>query len=416
MSKLWPDADGQATMRHALSCTLRLVKDRGIPMRENLFFELHQIRLENETSGEELATTSYPITNSNYGLTAYDLQNIIDPYLKYDMPRNLELGSNSSDGQTTTSSRMIVRLKYSTWAPGINNNWTSHPDLLYVIKGGWRHMGFDLNYQQNASNQFTTTLKFYYNRERACTMIPSGRTMTPDEWGWLLYATEQNVDQVANYNITYKDGTTANINRTFGTGGCYGKTFFIPLGVEQAALDPSNKGVVSYELHILTTPGFPQDLLTYKINIDSRPYYNSRVLYYRNSMGGVDHIRLRGITMVGAETSKQEYRQFPNIQGNYEGENPFFNSKLRYRFKGNTGYISRAHALALADAFNSTGAWFLHKGNWVNLRIPPQKMPDISSAEQLYNVTIEFETANEFDVLPEEVFDIETYNPGVPGS
>lgn len=147
---------------------------------------------------------------------------------------------------------------------------------------------------------------------------------------------------------------------------------------------------------------------SYKTLVDNRPYYKNLTLLYRNSMGGIDNISLNGIVQVaGATVEKNEYHQHRVYgAGILDGEEPYYRSKARPTFKGNTGYLSLQHKIALLDLFNTDGAWIWLNNNAYPVRVPPQKMDPVSSSDNLHSYAIEFEAAGRYQTFPIELLNL----------
>jgi hypothetical protein len=369
----------------------------------------------NIPSSAELANIAYPITAINGGVTMNEIHELIDPFLMFDMPGNFQLGSDAKNPQRRETAYAVVQLRYRAWNPTSAPGYTTYDTNLYMVKGGWSRMAYDLDVQQNDQSNFSSG-NFFRAGKQYLTSVPSGRMMTPEEWGWILFLSGTDNAMLVVYNVTYLDGSTGSISRALTglSGSFFSQSWFLPLGVAQAELDPDNKGVKKYTIAVIDDTVEATERMSYVVNIDQRPYYNSLVLYYRNSMGGIDHIRLRGVTETTADVEKQEYRQFRKTDSNNEGGNAYYKSLLRYSYKGSTGYISKAHAQSLAELYNSTAAWVLHKGEWMNMRIKPQKMTPIASEDMLYSCEVEFETANQFELVAQDALELDTYNPAEP--
>lgn len=359
-----------------------------------------------------LAAVEYPITAAIGLITIKDIDKIVDNFVSYFQPSFLTTDV-SEVIQEATGQTMTFGVRHRIWSPTGTTAW-EYPNVYHAIsKGGIGDINTqsEFNINHPAGGTFSAST-FFISGNRFCTHIPSGRSMRPDEWGWLLYLTEQGATgsgpvQRISYDIKYADGTGTVISRTIPVGSnpdYFGRCWHVPIGIEQAKLDPTNKGVRYYEVVVHKDAPYVE-LQRYRIYADYRPVYNSLTLYYRNSMGGIDQILLRGVNQIsGGEVEKKEYMQHRAfLQINGEGESPYFESEMRLQFRGNTGYISPKHKQALAEAFNSTGAWLMKGNKWLPMRIPAQKMEPISSEDGLHDYVIEFETAGTFKTLPRQL-------------
>ncbi len=359
-----------------------------------------------------LAAVEYPITAAVGLITVKNIEQIADTLTSFAQPSFITSGTSEGIEEAIFQTR-TVSIRHRIWSTTGVTPWVYPSDFYRIAKGGHGDINTESEFSINhlPGNTFDKD-KFFPGGRRFCTYIPSGRTMRPDEWGWLLYLTEQGATgsgpvQKISYDVKYLDGTSAVIARDIPVGSnpdYYGRSWHVPMGVSQAKIDTSNKGVRYYEIVVHKNSPY-DELQRYRIYVDHRPVYNSMTLYYRNSMGGIDHILLRGVNEIaGGDVQKKEYKQHRVLPiTNADGESPYFESETRFLFKGNTGYISPAHKQAMAEAFNSTGAWLLMDNKWLPVRVPAQKMTAISTQDGLHEYTLEFETAATFKTLPRQL-------------
>lgn len=362
-----------------------------------------------------LAQVEYPIVASSGFIYMKDIDRIVDNFISYGLPSKITSGVSEVIEECATMGTTF-NIRYRTWSSTGVSSWTTHNYFVRILKGGIGNMAVNKEYSINNATPPATfaSAAFYPPNGRFCTYVPSGRAMAPTEYGWLLYVTEVGAVsasplQTVQYSVKYLDGTGADFNRTIplgSNGDYYGRCWWVPTGIEQAKIDPMGKGVMYYDIKVLkATGGVPEILASYRVYADYRPRYNKAVLYYRNSMGGIDQIALDGsMQWQSGEVEKKEYSQ-PRVypQTNYDGANPFFESEMRLQFKGTTCFINKEHKAALADLHNTTAAWMLIGGEWLNMRVPAQKMEAISSEDGLHSYTIEFETAQTYRTLPKQL-------------
>lgn len=351
-----------------------------------------------------LSDNTMPIINRTQTFTLSDCQELIDPHLLYVMPT-----PGSPYIVETYSNIMRVYIRFRELAPGTNPPWISDKgNPRVVIKGGISDLVFRSEFDTNHST---------YSRERFTpfgdqflTWIPADpdrRILHKDEQGWLMVHTDSAAAPWVTYNVFYMDGSNYAFKRALPVNGNTNylhRTFYLPIGIEQANLDPGKKGVFKYRIGL-----YGVGISTYgTFDIDHRPFRNAKTLYYRNSFGGMDHIHLHGIIALStSDPDKKEYSQHRTfLAANMDGETPYFRSKLKFRFKANTGFISKAHKLALADLINTTFCALIIDNQFIPMRVPPQKFEPIGSQDGLHSYSIEFETAGEFETLPRQLFDL----------
>jgi len=381
------------------------------PMRFIFFYSLMQpawkLQLQVvEPSNPNLvrAEVQYPFGATSGILNVY-LENIMDALVSYSYPSNV----TAPLIQELASSRRELLLRWRPVYPGSNAAWQSDTQNHVIVKGGMGDISPNLEWMVNNHGLPFNAARFYPSAShRYLTWLPNNRNITPGEYGWLLYMSDiSNNDQILQYVVTYKNFTSAAINVNFpGYGGSTSfkyKTFYLPFGINQCNLDPTNLGVIYYEVRVIRPAG-PVVLSQINFYPDYRPYYDTMTIHYRNSMGGVDHIRLRGEIEQGASFERKDYEQAVTVSVSpIFGRNPYYESKMRLSWKGNTGYISKEHATAILDLLNSTDMAILFNSQWLPLRIKNKDAVYRSTKNRLNNFTIEFETAGTFTSLPRQI-------------
>lgn len=232
------------------------------------------------------------------------------------------------------------------------------------------------------------------------------RSMRPEDWGWLFFMSDRISSIFLQYSVWYLDTSVQKFTSvTLATPSHFnrpGNCWYIPIGIQQCNLDPAGKGVWFWKVYIFELNNGSL-LSSYQVLADNRQFPNSFPLYYRNSFGGFDHILLKGvIELNGAEIDKKEYeQQRSNVQWHVRnGPNPHYHSEMRFKYKGNTGFIDMKTKLALADLFNSTFCAVRVSGALVPVRISSGKMEPSINNDGLFDCSIEFETAAKFETMP----------------
>jgi hypothetical protein len=352
----------------------------------------------------------YPIMKTSDAIIAADIQHIIDTYLVYKMPTKLTTAVSEQVEESVGNVKNIC-VQYRPWAPGMNLAWTTDNYFPFIVKGGYSNMMpfNEKNINMGAMGGFNAA-NFYPTGSRFLTFIPSGRYMLPNEWGWLMYlpdlgATVDGPSQKVYYLVAYADGTGAILPSSIPNSDVdyFGHTWYIPMGVQQAKIDPDSKGVLYYDI-VVRREDTGANLAIYRVNVDNRTFYDTITLYYRNSLGGIDHICLRdNVELFGGQTDKKETRQHRTLAGNYNGESPYYHSQVRPMFKGSTGYISKGHKNALIELYNSREAWLLKNGEWLGIRIPAQKYDGVNSRDGMHAAMITYEAASQFETTPKQI-------------
>lgn len=361
----------------------------------------------------------YPFTTASGAITV-PLEKLIDPLLSTDMP----LPDAATIGEWQAPDGQIEF--YILYKRGSDTFWQNDAaNAPRLFKGGMGDMRF---VPEAEVNKVFETTSFYPNGSRFLTYVPDGRAMTPDEYGWLLFACELRYTNAsslhpelyAQYRVDLINGVTNTYTRALegvtGTSFVDGRRWWVPVGLKQADIIVSGEQPVrrwTVEIWRKYKPeggDWTTEMLASKsFSADNRPLPGKRLtLYYHNSMLGLDHILLRGQTEADASVERQEAGiPLPRAR---QGTNVFFDTRIRPRWKGTTGYITKAHAAALLGALGTKQAFLLassEKGkSWLPVRISSTNLKYADTDEPLASVAIEFETAGSFQHFPEQILSL----------
>lgn len=359
-----------------------------------------QVQFLDDSTNDIISEVIYPTAGSSGTIEIRDLNEQLDYYLSPTYPY-------STDTTITEQSTFVdVKARFRPFASGSSFNWTYDTQTFRVFKGGIESMLASLSLNVNHGGY--TRAKFCPNGKNYLTWIPSGRTLTTDEIGWMLYFNDITNEPECKYRVHYMDGTSNSYTRSIPniTGGSNWqyRMWYLPIGIEQADLDPLNKGVYYYDLQVWEK-GTANQIASYHIYVDTRHYYHTQALYYRNSFYGMDHILLRGVNMVGDGAIDRKDHEFQLGYSN-EGVQPVYQSKSRIQFKGNTGYLDKDHKMSLMEMATTTYCALFYNSAFLPMRMSTEKLPVVSNADYLHAYEVSYETANEYERMPKELLDI----------
>lgn len=365
-----------------------------------------QFELYDTDSISTLAQVEYVLPSAAGSIHMEDVQNMLDAYLNYVLPANLVTSTGVCE--ETRDNYANVRLRWRQIAPSTTSWADVSTSDFKVMKGGMGSMAFYREFYTNLTS-FSAAKSLPRGGSNFLTWVPSGRKMAQGEFGWLYYLHLGTAAPTVNYLVTYKSGTTSLITaalpNTYAAADYSYRTWHIPCGVNQCNLDPSGLGVLYYDI-VVTSTGYTSD--TYRIYCDHRNINTWRglTLYYRNSFGGIDNIKLLGVNEVqsGIINKKTAVQKRAGIGiRNSDGPVFFFESDMQFAFKASTGYISKQHKAALAELFNTTFAAILLDGTWLSMSVPEQNMEPMSTEDMLHEYEIYFTTAGTFKTMPKEL-------------
>lgn len=346
-----------------------------------------------------IASYDYPAIT---GIIDIDLQPVIRTLLAPLMPTlRLPGGAYYTDPQTgsgTVDVKSYYRLS-SAAAPGTLIN-------RRVYAGGWANMQADKQALPNMISGSDYT-GFFPNAgavNKILSYMPDERYMDASECGWITYAqvaARSGLQRIA-YFVSYLDGSSTTINRDWPAdpADITNTTWYLPIGIPNAALDPMSKGVASAVVRVWGGTSAPVVLAAYNIRYDYRPVYNWLDIHFRNSLGGWDNFRFRGQIIFSTDIARKEAEYKP---GNKRGQLQYYDSTLQLKWKANTGYISLQQMIALNDLINSLECYLFFNETYIPLRCTTKTFKWNDSDNGLHNEMIEFESAGLFDTVPQQL-------------
>lgn len=372
-----------------------------------------EVEVLDSNTNEVLSSTTYIIDKSWGELIIDNINEIVDPYLEYSVPNGTTNG-NSHIIYESPSSKRTCHLRYRESYPGSNTGWINDYGYRFlVIKGGINEVNFYGDVTINSS--FSSNALFYpRNGLPFLTYKPFlDNRICIDEYGWILYHHADTGTPQVRYYVSYNDGTSDILTRymTGSPANFQDRFWYIPTGPRQCLLEKANKKITGYTIVVVRVNQFNQIVSsygTYSFIPDYGKIQKGMNLIYRNSVGGLDNIYLRGVSVIGTGSFEKRNATYPkNSLKALSGETQTFHSEGVLKFKGNTGYISREEAYRLYELFNTEEfAAIIVDGIYMPVRVPAQELKGISSEDSLHNYTVEFESAGRFRSFPRQLLNL----------
>lgn len=270
----------------------------------------------------------------------------------------------------------------------------------FIIKGGIDFFKWQgNNYWQNL---FDVQKPFLTWQE-------SGRLAGPLErmyLAWLNHTAVSGTDLKALITVHYTDGGATRVINTAFTDIVPGKVIYIPTGYTQldlASLEPT-RIVYYWVVKVMdhTNPGTPVDVSEeFTYYLDFRQDYNGITLNYRNSLGGLDSLRVRGVveTLLKYENEQQSTVTPANY---YTGSKikpiaTLYNNKEMIGWKGDAGWVTKPEQDRLRDALLNREVLWERSLKWVPVLVVSGDFKLRSSEDQLFSFPIEFMLAHQGD-------------------
>lgn len=343
--------------------------DLAYDLLRNSKFQI-QVHVDNKVVG----TMHYPINSFRL---VFSINEVVKAYTEFVRP----LHSTVFLRAVGQSVKAWISVKLSNSSDGFEEVF---PASRY-IKGGYGSWSNVPNFN------FEHARKWFFTWHR------SGKKVGEHEKRWLLYCHPINLHASMEINISYDDRTnfqyTERLNDVLiGSSNIY-ELYYLASGVENLNLrrHHPDKQIVSYNIIIRNTLTNAR-LAQYFYAIDMRPSYNAFVVYYRNSLGGWDDIRLLGEWSEHAEYERRGYdRSMKWNDAKLRGETPWYFVEERKKWSANTGTLLPEDMDAFRDFMRSKEMAILVKDKWVPVRVVNSTFDGKNTREPLPSVHIEFE-------------------------
>lgn len=326
------------------------------------------------------------VKNQNFyptadGLVSMEVQSILDPYLSFYTPRPLPT-------QPVLAAEQRKRFKIS-WLLSQNGaiiGTLGESQPFFAIKGGlayeaWHPKDF---FQKNiiegqqplhfpATGEKRHKLGYYY-------------------FFW-IYPFADNAIQTITTKAYMADGTV--LTKTATISGSQWGVFCT--SARLALFTSIDKDDSPLKYSITVRVGLTVIVKEFFFEIDNRVFYDPVYLVYRNSLGGLDTVRLTGQVELEAEYNRQTaVRSLPptwyanlNLLPQESDEA----AEEQITFTGDTGFISKAACDKLRDLFLSQQVMLVRGTNFIPVNIVAKKAKFYTNKDSLISTTIEYQYA-----------------------
>jgi hypothetical protein len=340
----------------------------------------------NDVTYRDIVTLPYAPRN---GYATIDLKEILDGLLNFDLPEfNVdETTIFESDRQT---GNFYLQFREIT-ATNSDASWDDSESeyFRFVIKGGLN----DFKYQGN-----NFWLNYFDPQKPFLTWQQSGRLADYFERMYLAFL---NLTDSANLRVKvqvfYTDGATAQVNKNMPA--IKGLIYYIPSGASQWDLVNLNpvKTIYYWTVHVYdnTDPAAPVLVSqVFKYEQDNRNDYIAIALHYRNSLGCLDSLRIRGSVDKKLEYVYQELEQ--TIEPDYFNGKSFspkkiiINNQEQLIYSGDIGHVKREEQDRLRDAQMIRETWWEKKQKWYPVNIITKNFTLVKGDDQRFHMPIDF--------------------------
>lgn len=319
------------------------------------------------------------------GLVSIEIQSILDPYLSYYLP-----APNLKRPVQAQQQRKRFKINWLLTNAGVVVSGPTDSDIYYIAKSG-------LSYEQWHPHEFFSQKII---QQKVPLLFPArGEKCGLGEMKYFfwMYPYADSAQQTLTYKVYFSDGTSASTNAPTIFGGKW-SIFCAPSGFSQSGLDslvPDGKTAVKYSLKVAT--GATTIVEEYFFEIDYRNFYETHQLVYRNSIGGLESIRLRGQIDFAADYDRQlAQKTVPPAWYSNMNLLPLATDESTEEltnYTGDTGWISKEACDKVRDLFLSGEKIELVNGKFLPININVKKAKFYSNNDQLVSTIVEWSPA-----------------------
>jgi hypothetical protein len=331
------------------------------------------------------------------GYADVDVAQLLDCQLKHTLPDFDEANERKAWIAKKQAAEFYISFRY-VWGETTSDWNTSESEYVRLVyKGG-------INYHHFRGNNFWVN---YFDDELTpfLTWQVSKRLAGNQERMYLGYMITDDLGNNTRYariKILYTDGTFEFINCP-KFNGAKGTVWFVPVGALQLglqALSPT-KDIYRWEVTIsyfdLGT-GIQALSRTFRYELDNRADYNDVTLHYRNSLGFIDSLRVRGEIKENLEYSYEE-TESPVLPNYYDGfalqrVRGSSNNREIKTYKGDIGYLGKEGQERTRDMNVRREVWRERRLKWWPVSLITKSFELRSSNSGRFSMPVEFQLAD----------------------
>jgi hypothetical protein len=277
------------------------------------------------------------------GKITLDASSIVSPYLEYYTPR-----PDLAKPVEAVNQRKRFNVKTILNAPGLYDLPPIYEFPFYysVIKGG-------LSQQAWHYKEFFTKVIL---EQKQPLLFPAAKELVDPEalkFFYWIYPFDDQALQTVTYKVYFSDGTSATLDQATKLISGKWAVNCVPCGFSQSGLNaiiPLNKSAVKYSVTVGTET---QTIVAeYFFTLDNRNFYEPYYLLYRNSIGGLETVRLLGQVDLAADYARQQARRTlpPSWYGAVITDE---STEETFSYTADTGFMGKEELLKLRDLFLS---------------------------------------------------------------
>ncbi|THU34255.1 hypothetical protein FAM09_24870 [Niastella caeni] len=325
------------------------------------------------------------------GVAFIDLADLLNSQLNFYTPDPATAGAQSTG---LHSGKFFIHYRrVSTTNTNTPWNTSEEQSVCNIVKGGvhpymWKGNNFFINY-------FPTNKPFLTWQQR-------GRLASLTEPLWLTWLNTDvagNVALTVKIQLTYTDATQTTTQYNIAQPLKQFFVYFLPAGVLQLGLQAlqANKTIWYWDVWVTNVN---DELLTekYRFQHDQRNDYNQKFLLYRNSLGGLDTVRIRGVIETNIALDGQDIEMTAAADWPFTNTLPRFDASTPHRelpaYKGDAGYITREEQERLRDAFLNREVYMAQGSRLLPVKLLTKQYRLRATTDKLFSLPIEWMLAD----------------------
>lgn len=363
---------------------------------DKVFF---QVRVQFKNIGG-VYTFTEPLDYAPYqGVATIDVQDILEGLLTHQLPQFAADEKTIWEVQKHTGK---FYLEYREITPfNQNPSWDNSEmdSACFIVKGGLSRFKYQgNNFWISYFGITTANMQFPF-----LTWQVRNRLATVKERMYLLFL---NVTDAPNFNITgvatYTDGTTFSVLK-FYQNASKGVCYYVPAGADQWGLLNAAKNINFWEITVFNPVTNLPISESFRYYADNRNDYNDLTLSYRNSLGGIDSVRVRGIIQYDLDYDYNE--QGKTVRPDYfsghffDPQKIITNNKELQILRGDIGYLEKEEQDRLRDAFIKRETWWAVSKKWWPVNIITKNIKQKNTDNTRWSLPIDFSLAHDGDNL-----------------
>ncbi len=323
---------------------------------------------------------------NNSGLVQFDVSTIVAPYIDWYTPKLLL-------SKPLVLSGHRKRYKIS-WVLIVDNAI----EVAATFSGDRLALKGKLAYEAWHTSEFFE-VAITQNKQSLLFIANEKFAMDEQRFLYWLYPFANNEPQKVIFSVTFEDGTTTThiLNNT-GIICDKWAVCIAPIGPATLQAVANNAGllIAAYSVQVVCNNGdIIVDIPT--INIEHRNFYNTTQFYYRNSLGALETIRLRGQIDFEAEYDRQQAQRivpplaFTDVL--LQAQSLQTSIYETTKFIAYTGFIKKDAADKLRDVFLTRECYIAEDGNLKPIVVIAKNTKFFSNKDKMYGVQIDYSPA-----------------------